>query len=67
MLGHARGVYLVGAVGLGVLFLGSALWFRRDRSLSAARRVLKVSLVYLPGLLVLWMADGALAWVLGAR
>jgi protoheme IX farnesyltransferase len=61
--GHAHAVYLVGAVGLGLLFLGSAVRFQRRRTLSAARGVLRASLIYLPGLLVFWLVDGALAWL----
>ena len=67
MLGHAHVAYLVGAVALGVLFMGSAWQFHRRRSLQAARRVLRMSLLYLPGLLVCWLADGALVWLLAAR
>jgi heme o synthase len=67
MMGHAGGVYLVGAVVLGLLFLGSALRFRGNRSLTAARRVLRASLIYLPGLLVFWLVDGALVWWMSAR
>jgi protoheme IX farnesyltransferase len=67
MLGRAHAVYLVGAVALGLLFLWSAVRFRRGCTLTAARRVLKMSLIYLPGLLVFWLVDGALAWMLAVR
>jgi protoheme IX farnesyltransferase len=46
-------VYLAGALLLGLVFLASALRFRRDKSVRQARRVLRASLVYLPGLLAL--------------
>jgi hypothetical protein len=38
------------------------VWFYRDRSLTSARRVLRASLLYLPGLLLLLLLDGALTW-----
>jgi protoheme IX farnesyltransferase len=55
-------LYLAGAVLFGLLFLASAVWFYRDRSLKSARRVLRASLFYLPGLLLLLLLDGALTW-----
>ncbi len=67
LTGHANVVYSVGAVALGVLFLGSAWQFRGKRSLKTARRVLRVSLIYLPGLLVCWLIDGALVWYWSAH
>jgi protoheme IX farnesyltransferase len=60
--GVAHPVYFVGAVVLGLMFLGSSVWFYRDRSLKSARRVLRTSLLYLPGLLVILLLDGALSW-----
>jgi protoheme IX farnesyltransferase len=66
-LGDAHLLYFAGAVALGLLFLTSAVWFLRDRSLKSARRVLRASLVYLPGLLLLWLIDGALTWLATAR
>jgi protoheme IX farnesyltransferase len=60
--GVSHGVYLAGALLLGLLFLGTAVLFYRERSLPSARRVLRVSLVYLPGLLLLLLLDGALTW-----
>jgi protoheme IX farnesyltransferase len=65
-LGAAHGVYLAGAVLLGLSFLASAVWFVRDRSLRSARRVLRASLLYLPGLLLLLLLDGALTWLSAA-
>jgi protoheme IX farnesyltransferase len=61
-MGVSHGVYFAGAALLGMLFLGSAVWFYCDRSLTSARRVLRTSLVYLPGLLLLLLLDGALTW-----
>jgi protoheme IX farnesyltransferase len=58
LLGQAGVGYLVGAVLLGVGFLGFAVAFSRDRSVDQARRVLKASLVYLPALLVLLLVYG---------
>lgn len=44
-------VYLVGAVLLGGLFLGSTLRFRTERTERQARRVLRASILYLPGIM----------------
>jgi heme o synthase len=60
--GVAHPVYFAGAVLLGLMFLGSSVWFYRDRSLKSARRVLRASLLYLPGLLLILLLDGALTW-----
>jgi protoheme IX farnesyltransferase len=61
---HAAGpVYFAGAVGLGLGFLVPALAFRRARSLSRARRVVRTSLLYLPGLFALLLLDAALPWL----
>jgi protoheme IX farnesyltransferase len=59
-LGSAGPVYAVGAVLLGLFFLAPALRFRRARTERHARRVLKASLLYLPGLLALLLLDAAL-------
>jgi heme o synthase len=56
-LGAAGAAYAAGSLALGVLFLGSALAFRRRPSVTRARRVLRCSLVYLPALLGLWLLD----------
>jgi len=50
-------LYLVGAVVLGVLFLASGLELSLSRSIPSARRVLKVSVLYLPLLLALSVVD----------
>ncbi len=60
LYGDAGLLYLGGAVLLGLAFLATALSFRRGRSYSQARRVLRGSLVYLPGLLALLLLDRAL-------
>jgi heme o synthase len=65
LLGEAGLVYVTGAVGLGLVFLASALGFRRRHSPRQARVVLRASLAYLPGLFALMLADRALPWLLG--
>lgn len=53
---HLAGpVYLVGAVLLGAGYAAASLRFARSLDESSARRLLRVSLVYLPALLVLLM------------
>jgi heme o synthase len=63
LFGSAGVLYLGGAMLLGLAFLASALGFQRWRSLCQARRVLRASLVYLPGLLALLLLDRALPWL----
>jgi protoheme IX farnesyltransferase len=58
LLGQAGMVYMVGALLLGVGFLGFALGFMKNRSVDQARRVLKASLIYLPTLLALLLVNG---------
>ncbi len=65
LLGEAGLVYLTGALALGLVFLASALGFRRRHSPRQARLVLWASLAYLPGLFALLLADRALPWLLG--
>jgi protoheme IX farnesyltransferase len=60
LLGSAGPVYFTGALLLGAGFLAPALGFRRSKSVAQARRVLRASLLYLPGLLALLVLDGAL-------
>jgi protoheme IX farnesyltransferase len=48
-------VYLVGAIGLGAFFLGSTVRFRADRTERQARRVLRASILYLPGIMALFL------------
>lgn len=61
--GSAGVLYLGGAILLGLAFLATALGFKRWRSLCQARRVLRASLVYLPGLLALLLLDRAFPWL----
>ena len=61
LLDHAGPVYIAGALLLGLYFLRHALCFQASRSVEQARRVMRVSLVYLPGLLVLLLLD---RWVI---
>jgi protoheme IX farnesyltransferase len=60
LLGDAGVLYLGGAVLLGLTFLATAIGFQRWRSHCQARRVLRASLLYLPGLLALLLLDRAL-------
>lgn len=61
LLGSAGLFYLGGAVLLGLGFLASALAFQKARSVRQARRVLRMSLLYLPGLLALLLVSQALS------
>jgi heme o synthase len=63
LLGSAGVLYLGGATLLGLAFLATTLGFQRWRSLCQARRVLRASLLYLPGLLALLLLDRALPWL----
>jgi protoheme IX farnesyltransferase len=67
ILGEAGLLYLGGALLLGVSFLASAVRFQAVRTVAQARRVLRTSLLYLPGLLALLLLDRNLAWLLVAR
>jgi protoheme IX farnesyltransferase len=67
VLGSAGVLYLGGAVLLGLGFLASGLRFRRRRSAEQARRVLRASLLYLPGLLALLLLDRTLPWLVLGR
>jgi protoheme IX farnesyltransferase len=57
VLGLAGPIYVVGAFVLGFTFLGYAIGFARSTSTPQARRVLRASLIYLPALLALLVAD----------
>jgi protoheme IX farnesyltransferase len=59
LFGRASWIYLIGALVLGVGFLGFALAFVRGRSPGQARGVLRASLIYLPTLLALLLMDAA--------
>ena len=50
-------VYLAGALALGLLFVRRSIAFARDRTPAAARMLMRGSLLYLPLLLVLMLAD----------
>jgi protoheme IX farnesyltransferase len=59
-LGTAGWAYATGAVLLGAMFVLRGVQFYRDRTDRRARRVLRASLVYLPGVLGLLMIDALL-------
>jgi protoheme IX farnesyltransferase len=67
LFGSGGLLYLGGALLLGLMFLATAIGFQRRRSLSQARRVLRASLLYLPGLLALLLLDRALPWLFVSR
>ena len=56
-LGSAGVIYVVGSLALGWYFLRPTSSFYRDRSTASARQVLRASLVYLPGLLLVLLLD----------
>jgi protoheme IX farnesyltransferase len=56
ILGMSGGPYFTGALVLGLVFLASAIHTARERSVEAARLLLRVSVVYLPLLLLLLAA-----------
>jgi protoheme IX farnesyltransferase len=60
LLGLAGPLYFSAALGLGLLYLGAGLAMNRERTSAAARRVLRVSVIYLPLLLILLALDRAL-------
>ena len=59
LLGMSGWVYFVGALTIGLGMLGAALAFYRKRTVGHARLVLKVSVIYLPLLLIFMVADTA--------
>lgn len=59
LLGAGGLLYVVGALLLGLYFTRSTLAFQADRSVALARRVLRASLLYLPGLLLALLLDRA--------
>ena len=67
LFGEAGPLYLGGAVLLGLSFLATTLGFQRWRSHCQARRVLRASLLYLPGLLALLLLDRALPWLFASN
>lgn len=56
-LGMSGIVYLIGTTILGVAFLYAGLQVSRSRSIADARRLLRASVIYLPLLLILIVAD----------
>ncbi|MCP3960315.1 MAG: protoheme IX farnesyltransferase [bacterium] len=60
VLGYAGALYFVGALVLGLLFLGFCFAFGKTQDARAARRLLLVSVIYLPVVLLLMVADQAL-------
>jgi protoheme IX farnesyltransferase len=67
LLDSAGVLYTGGALLLGLYFLRHALRFQAGRSTAQARRVLRVSLVYLPGLLALLLLDRSVTALLSPR
>ncbi len=57
LVGIAGSLYFVAAFGLGAAFLGCGIALARSPSLEAARRLVFVSLVYLPAVLLLMAVD----------
>ena len=64
-LGSGGPIYVLGSLALGWYFLRPTLTFGRDRSTASARRVLRASLVYLPGLLLVLLLDRSVALLIG--
>lgn len=60
VLGLTGAVYFLGALALGLAFLGFAFAFDRARSGRAARHLLLVSVVYLPAILAVMLLDRVL-------
>ncbi len=56
-LGLAGGVYFVGALVAGGWFLAASAAFALDRSAAAAKRLMLVSVFYLPAVLAVLAAD----------
>lgn len=57
LFGVASTVYFLGAIVLGLVFLGAAIGFSRQLTLRRARQLFFVSILYLPLLLVLMVLD----------
>lgn len=57
LIGLAGSIYFVAALGLGAAFLGCGIALARSWSPEAARRLVYVSLVYLPAVLALMAVD----------
>jgi protoheme IX farnesyltransferase len=61
-LGAAGPIYLLGGLALGLAFLLTTVRFGRSCGMAEARRVLRMSLLYLPSLLVLLLVDILCGW-----
>ena len=59
-LGLSGGVYFWGALALGVAFLVASAAFALSFSSTSARRLLLASVIYLPALLLVMVADSLL-------
>jgi protoheme IX farnesyltransferase len=66
LLRDAGPLYAAGAVVLGLGFLATTLAFARRPSHDHARRVLRASLLYLPGVFALLLVDRAFPWLCAA-
>lgn len=58
LVGQAGMMYLIGAIFLSVLFLNCAIEFRKSPTRITAKYVLRSSLLYLTGLMLLLICDG---------
>lgn len=67
LLGSAGWLYVAGALVLGVCFAASTFRFGAKPSLGQARRVLRASLVYLPGLLLALLLDRLIPGLMTGR
>lgn len=59
LMGLTSMIYFWGVLLLGIWFLAAGFTLARSASITDARRVLRVSIVYLPALLVLFILDGS--------
>ncbi|HEV7518834.1 MAG TPA: protoheme IX farnesyltransferase, partial [Thermoanaerobaculia bacterium] len=57
VLGLMGTIYFVGALSLGLVYLGASVAFARSRSTSGARWLMLASLLYLPGVLLAMLVD----------
>jgi protoheme IX farnesyltransferase len=63
LCGSAGPLYAIGAAALGLSFLAATIGFAYEKSRTQARRVLHASLLYLPAILALMLAEN---WIGGA-
>ncbi len=61
-LGLTGVVYFIGALLCGLVFLNASYRFARQRNAATARRLLLVSVIYLPVVLTVMLVDRALGW-----